>query len=72
MAKKIVALVLAMTMVLGLFSTLSFAADDTFTIVDMNKRSVITDAGAKAELKGNKRCKVFRSVGYGRAQRPYI
>ena len=57
MAKKIVALVLAMTMVLGLFSTLSFAADDTFTIVDMNKRSVITDAGAKASSKETKDAK---------------
>ena len=57
MAKKIVSLVLAMTMVLSLFSTLSFAADETFTIVDMNKKSVITGAGAKASSKETKDAK---------------
>lgn len=57
MARKIVALVLAMTMVLGLCSTMSFAADKTSKVVDMDKKSVITAVGAKASTKQVKSAK---------------
>lgn len=51
MAKKIISLVLAFTMVFSLVSTMSFAADKTFKVVDMDKKSSITEVGAKANSK---------------------
>lgn len=46
--KKIVSLVLVMAMICGLFTTITFAADAAFKLVDMDKKASITAAGLTA------------------------
>lgn len=51
MARKVVSLLLAVTMILSLFSTIGFAAEKTSKVIDMDKKAVITATGAKANSK---------------------
>lgn len=50
-AKRIIAFVLSLTMVFSLVSTITFAASDTYNVIDMSKKSTITAVGAKATSK---------------------
>lgn len=50
-AKRLMAFVVSLAMLFTLFSTISFAADKTYKVVDMGKKAVITATGAKANSK---------------------
>ena len=56
-AKRLTALAVCITMIFSLFSTVSFAAGKTYKVVDMSKKSAITNVGAKANSKQVKNSK---------------